>query len=75
VVVSLTRSAPRNLGPHSKVSETREVILRISVHHESMMGLYMFGLEVAPVCVLLFHCVFVCVRPCVCVYVCMYVCM
>ncbi|TPX56508.1 hypothetical protein SpCBS45565_g08387 [Spizellomyces sp. 'palustris'] len=40
--------AEHTYGPHSVVKHTREVLLRITVVHESPVGLMMFGREVAP---------------------------
>eukprot|EP00005_Dracoamoeba_jomungandri_P005701 CAMPEP_0174250578 /NCGR_PEP_ID=MMETSP0439-20130205/714_1 /TAXON_ID=0 /ORGANISM="Stereomyxa ramosa, Strain Chinc5" /LENGTH=612 /DNA_ID=CAMNT_0015330697 /DNA_START=99 /DNA_END=1937 /DNA_ORIENTATION=- len=43
--------AEHSYGPHANksVQETREVLLRISVHHKDLVGLAIFGKEVAPV--------------------------
>jgi Acyclic terpene utilisation family protein AtuA len=40
--------AEHTYGPHAKALETREVVLRIGVHHDSPAALRIFGAEVAP---------------------------
>ena len=40
--------AEHNFGRRA-TTQTREVVLRISVHHQSLDGLKIFGHEVAPV--------------------------
>jgi hypothetical protein len=43
--------AEHTYGPNSRVAQlSREVILRINVHHMNPVALAIFGKEVAPVC-------------------------
>ncbi|KAJ2960426.1 hypothetical protein NQZ79_g4181 [Umbelopsis isabellina] len=43
-----TLGAEGTYGPHSTMTKSREVILRLTVHHDNPMALRLFGMEVAP---------------------------
>ncbi|KAG2187897.1 hypothetical protein INT44_000647 [Umbelopsis vinacea] len=43
-----TLGAEGTYGPHSTMTKSREVILRLTIHHDNPMALRLFGMEVAP---------------------------